>query len=362
MKIGFVAEPYEESNASGMGYVVLELLKNLPLKEGDTLTIYSSKPVSRERIAQPFTNVLISKTLVGKLFWAWRLKDTVDTVLFVAPLLPLVFPKKITAVMICQELGSQKTPVFGIKERILAILRDRILMPFSLSKAAVVIAASQATKKDIHEFYTVPNTKVVVVYDGYQDLSVYKDTAPAVDEAMKPFFFFAGKVKSRKNVHGIVSAFILFKKRTNADAKLVIAGDYGGEYYQNILREIQEHTMEKEIFFVGYAVGARLYSFYKHALALVFPSFNEGFGMPPLEAMSLGLPVITSNLSSMAEVVGSAGLLVNPYDIADISDALERVYSDKTLRNELIAKGYARSKEFSWQKAAGEVMYILRPL
>lgn len=362
MNIGFVAEPYEESNASGMGYVVLELLKNLPLGESDTLTIYSSKPVSRKLVTQSFKNVLIPKSLLGKLFWAPRLRDDIDVIFFIAPLLPLIFPKKIKAVQICQELGSQKTPVFGLKEKLLAVLRDKILMPRSLGRASVIIAASKATKSDIHKFYAVPDEKVRVVYDGYQDLSIYKDSSPTVDEAMRPFFFFAGKVKSRKNVHGIVSAFILLKKRTSADAKLVIAGDYGGEYYEKIRKEIQENGMEKDIFFVGYASGARLYTFYINALALVFPSFNEGFGMPPIEAMSLGLPVITSNLSSMAEVVDSAGLLVDPYDIHDISLAMEKVYADKALRDELIARGKERSKQFSWQKAAKEVTDIVQCL
>lgn len=362
MNIGFVAEPYEESNASGMGYVVLELLKNLPIQDGETLTIYSSKPVHSEIIRQPFTNVLISKSLFGKLWWAWRLKDNIDTILFVAPLLPLLFPRKVSAAIICQEIASQRTPVSGFRERTLAFVRDHILMPISLKRASVVIAASYATKKDIHTFYTVPDKKVVVVYDGYQDLAQFVGSAPQIDQALKPFFFFAGKVKSRKNVHGIVSAFIQFKQRIPSTAKLVIAGDYAGEYYKKIQAEIDANSLTNEVFFVGYASGARLYSFYKNALALVFPSFNEGFGMPPVEAMSLGLPVITSNLSSMAEVVGEAGLLVDPHDVDDISHAMERMYTSEALRKEMIAKGLARSKEFSWIKAAQEYMSIIRGL
>lgn len=360
MKIGFVAEPYEETNASGMGYVVMELMKNLPLGAGDTLTIYSSKPVSRDLVRQPFVNVLVPKGFFGKLFYFFKLKPEVDVLLFIAPLLPLVINKKIHAVQVCQELGSQKTPVSGLRESTVAFLRDRLLMPISLKRASAVIAASYATKTDIHTYYAVPDEKVVVVYDGYQDLTIYEGNAPAIDPALKPFFYFAGKVKGRKNVHGIVEGFIKFKKRIASNVKLVIAGDYGGGYYEDMKIKIEESGLGSEVFFPGYTVGAQHYTYYKNALALVFPSFNEGFGMPPVEAMSLGLPVITSNLSSMAEVVADAGLLVNPHDSDDISHAMEKIYTDQALREELIKKGYMRAKDFSWTKAAGEVMAVLQ--
>ena len=362
MKIGFVAEPYEEKNASGMGYVVMELMKNLPLGPGDTLVVYSSKPVSRELVKTPFENVIVSRKFFGKLARFFFMKKEVDVLMFVAPLLPLVIPRAIKPVMICQELGSQKTPVEGFKEKCIAILRDQILMPRSLARSAVVIAASNATKADIHTYYRVPDEKVKVVYDGYQDLSVFKESAPPVDAKMKPFFFFAGKVKGRKNVHGIVSGFVSFKNRVKTDAKLVIAGDYGGDYYQKMKKEIDDNHLSGDVFFPGYTVGASLYAYYKNALALVFPSFNEGFGMPPVEAMSLGLPVITSNLSSMAEVAADAGLLVNPYDVEDISRAMERIYFDVPFREELVRRGYERAKDFSWSKAAREVMDIMKAL
>jgi glycosyltransferase involved in cell wall biosynthesis len=362
MRIGFVAEPYEETNASGMGYVVMELMKNLPLGSDDVLVVYSSKPVSKTLVTTPFENILVPKNFFKKLWYFFRLKDEVDVLIFIAPLLPLILPKRIKPVMVCQELGSQKTPVRGLRETSIAILRDRILMPLAIARASSIVAASYATKTDIHTYYRVPDEKVVVVYDGYQNLSVFKNTAPSIDEKMKPFFFFAGKVKSRKNVHGIVEAFIKFKKRVPSSAKLVVAGDFGGSYYENMKKAIEENNLQDEVFFPGYTVGAQLYAYYTNALALTFPSFNEGFGMPPVEAMSLGLPVITSNISSMAEVVADAGLLVNPYDTDDISQAMEKVYTDTALRESLIARGYERAKEFSWPKATREVMEIIKSL
>jgi glycosyltransferase involved in cell wall biosynthesis len=363
MRIGFVAEPYEESHASGMGYVVLELMKHLSaVNEDDEFVVYSSQPVNKMYIPRLFRNVLIPKGFIGKFFFFLCLKKEVDVLLFVAPLLPFIIPRGIKAVIICQELGSQKIQPEGLSARLSAFIRDRLLMALSVRRASKVIAASEATQKDLLKFYHLPKEKVPVIYDGFQDLTEFAAGASAPDELLQPYFFFAGKVKYRKNVHGIVAAFIAFKKRTSADTKLVIAGDYGGEYHQAILRELEKNGLAGDVHFVGYASGAKLYSLYAHALAFVFPSINEGFGMPPIEAMSLGVPVITSKISSMVEVAGGAALLVDPFDIEDISRAMEKVYSDPVLRTDLIRKGFARAEIFSWSKAADAYLRLIRSL
>jgi glycosyltransferase involved in cell wall biosynthesis len=359
MRIGFVAEPYEEKHASGMGFVVSELLREM-LKQGSKhqFVVFSSRPVNKNFIPGEYENVLMPQGFLKKMFFFARLRKEVDVLLFIAPLLPLILPRHLRGIMICQELGSQKvTP--GLREWPLAFVRDRVLMPLSLRRTWRVAAASEATRQDILKFYRVPMDKVKVIYDGYQDLSRFADTGAAIDEALKPYFFFAGKVKHRKNVHGIAAAFADFKTRTKAPVQLVIAGDYGGEYYDRIMSTLRAAGVEHDAHFVGYANGAQLYAYYKHALAVVFPSINEGFGMPIIEAMSIGTPVITSNISSMAEAAGSAGLLVDPFDTADISRAMGQVYANESLRAELRAKGYERAKQFSWPKAAGEFLKLI---
>lgn len=361
MRIGFVAEPYEERNASGMGFVVSELLRHL-LKEGKghEFVVYSSKEVRHEFIPGPYRSVRIPRNFIKKLWWFWKMSPEVDLLLFVAPFLPLVpYSAAIKTLVICQELGSQKIRPAGFKNNVFAFLRDRVLMPLSLRRASAVVAASHATRIDIERYYPFAAHKIKVIYDGYQDLSRFAASAPHVDESLKPYFFFVGKVKFRKNVHGIAEAFVAFKKRTGAPVHLVLAGDRGGEYYANIQRILRDGGVESDAHFVGYVSGAQLFSYYKHALAVTFPSLNEGFGMPIIEAFSLGTPVITSNISSMAEAAGAAGILVDPHSSDDISRAMERVYRDASYREQMIASGYVRAKDFSWTKAAKEFLELI---
>lgn len=358
MRIGFVLEPYEESHASGMGFVMSELLKEM-LKQGSEheFIVYSTKQVSPSFIPGKYQVVRLPQGFLKKWWWFLCMRKEVDALLFSAPLLPLVPPRGIRSVMICQELGSQKIRPM-LRELPFTFLRDQILMRLSLTRTDAVAAASNATARDVRTFYSVPEDKLFVVYDGYQDLHMLAPGAP-IDETFTSFFFFAGKVKYRKNVHGIAKAFVIFKQRTNASTKLVIAGDYGGRYYREIMNILETGGVSQDVHFVGYVSGALMYSYYTKALAVVFPSLNEGFGMPIIEAMSLGTPVITSNISSMAEAAGEAALLVNPLDVEDISSAMKRVYSDPSLRETLRTKGYERSKQFSWPKAAREFLTLV---
>jgi len=229
-------------------------------------------------------------------------------------------------------------------------------MPRCIWRASKIIAASTATAKDITKYYNVPPERIVVAYDGFQDLSAMAQDDSVIKPDMKPYFFFAGKVKLRKNVHQIVSALISLKERTKLPCQLIIAGDYGGEYYRSMQQELREHGFIDSVHFVGYINGEQLHSLYLNAIAFVFPSLSEGFGMPLAEAMSLGVPVITSNISAMPEVVGEAGLLVDPHSAEDISRAMESIFTDIELRKRVIQKGIEQAKKFSWDSAAGELM------
>lgn len=357
MKIGFVAEPYEESGYSGMGYMVFQLMKHLPEASQDhEFTIYSSTPITVDLIRRPVRNVIVPASLVGKFFWFLSAREPIDVLLFVTPLLPLVLPRKIKAIAICPELGSQKITPGSFKEKAVAFIRDHLLMPVSLSRAAGVISISEATKKDLIQFYGIPENKITVIYVGFQDLTIYRDAAPPVRDGMQPYFFFTGRAKPRKNVHGIISAFIRFKERTHADCKLVISGKGDGPYINAMKDELVRHGFSDDVYFIGFVSPAELCSYYLHALALVFPSFNEGFGMPVVEAMSLGTSVITSKISSLPEAAGDAALLVDPHSVEEISEGMEKIFTDAEFRASLIKKGFVQAKQFSWKRTAEQCL------
>lgn len=360
MKIGFIVEPYEETGASGMGYLVLELMRHLPPagKEHE-FTMYSSAPINKTLVSVPVRNVIVPASIIGKFFWFLRTKEDIDALLFVAPLMPLILPRRIKSIVLCPELGSQKITPGTIAGKMIAFIRDHVLMPACLSRAAHIIAISEATKVDIVHYYHVAKEKIKVIYVGYQDLTQFRGKAPSIDASKKPYFFFTGRVKPRKNVHGIVSAFITFKKKSGADCKLIIGGKSGGPYYEEMLSELKKNHLEQDVFFVGHVPTEMLYAYYAHALAFVFPSLNEGFGMPVVEAMNLGTPVITSNISSLPEAAGGAALLVDPYNMDDIAHAMERIYVDASLRETMRKKGIEHAKKFSWNKTAQEFLTLI---
>lgn len=363
MKIGFVAEPYEESHASGMGYSVRETVKALAKHAGShSLTIYSSRPMNRDLVPGSYANVIVPRSFVGKFLWFLFQTPDVDVLFFIVALLPLWIPRKVTTVLICKELANQNVAAESVTERIKVYIRDSLLMPHCVARAKMILAASGSTKRDLEKYYRISPERIKVIAEGYQDWSRYKDQAPPIDATLVPYFLFSGKVKTRKNVHGIVRAFIDFRKRTGATTKLVITGDYGGEYYARIRNELRSENLESEVKFLGYVDAPMMFTLYTNALAYVFPSLSEGFGMPLVEAMSLGVPVITSSISAMGEIVGNAGILVNPRDTDDISAAMERVYKDASVRSSLKQKGLERAKLFSWGRFGEEYKKVLESL
>lgn len=362
MKIGIIIEPYEEKNASGIALCILEQTQNLlKIDKENEYLIYTSKPFKKERIFRNAKNVLVPKSFFGKNLWFlknffFNRSMVPDILIFNMPLLPLLLGKKIKTIPVFYEVVDGF--VFSLKDKILNIFRN-YLTKISLKRAAFIVTPSKASKDDLLKHYNIKDQKIKVIYLGFQDLSEFKESAVEVDDKNIPYFLFVGKVKFKKNVHGIVDGFIKFKKSTGASHKLVLVGDYGGEYYEKILKSLRESNLESEVVFKGYIYDQNLYAFYKGATALVFCTLREGFGMPLVEAMNLGVPVITSNISSMPEVVADAAILVDPYNTNDIADAMGKAAFDNNLREDLIKKGFERAKQFSWQKHASQIQELI---
>jgi glycosyltransferase involved in cell wall biosynthesis len=171
------------------------------------------------------------------------------------------------------------------------------------------------------------------------------------------FVLYAGNVKPHKNLERLIEAFHLVRQRGLDHLKLVLIGDEIS-HYAALRRAVHHHQLHKYVRFLGYMPETTLAVMYRLAGVFVFPSLYEGFGLPPLEAMASGTPVVTSNLSSLPEVTGDAAVLIDPYDPSAIADGIERVLTDETLRLDLRRRGVARAHQFSWEQSVRRVREI----
>ena len=171
------------------------------------------------------------------------------------------------------------------------------------------------------------------------------------------FVLYAGNVKPHKNLERLIQAFHLVRGRGLDHLKLVLIGDEISRY-ASLRRAVHQHQLHKYVRFLGYLPEETLAIMYRLAGLFVFPSLYEGFGLPPLEAMASGTPVVTSNVSSLPEVVDDAAVLVDPYDPGAIADGMYRVLTDEQLRRSLRRKGLARARQFSWEHSVSRVRDI----
>lgn len=229
----------------------------------------------------------------------------------------------------------------------------------SCQEADIVITVSHTIKQEIADQMGIPKEKIRVVYNGV-DQKRFHPNAGRLASMPEHYFLYLGTLEPRKNLTGLLEAYQLGKKRFDG-CKLVLGGAKGWEYNE-IFQKVRELGLENDVVFPGYLPAERLPALYAGADAFVFPSFYEGFGIPPLEAMACGTPVITSCCSSLPEVAGDAAVLVNPYHREELAAAMERVLTDEILRKTCICRGLERVKKFTWEKAADDVFQIYKEL
>ena len=240
-----------------------------------------------------------------------------------------------------------------------------------LTRASRVIAVSEATKRDVENLLGVPPGRITRVYNAPDPGFLGRDPAAGEEERRRimeryqidrPFLLYAGAIRHHKNIPRLVEAFAVLREQLAAhpvygDLRLVIIGDTISEY-PAVRQAVLKSKMEHAVRFLGFVPFDTLRCFYESAAAFVFPSRHEGFGLPPLEAMACGTPVVTSNVSSLPEVAGDAAMLVNPGNVFDIARGIREVLTDEPLRAELIRRGRAQAARFSWERSAREVLEI----
>jgi len=238
---------------------------------------------------------------------------------------------------------------------------------YSVQKAKAIITISEATKDDIIKLYGIDGTKVHVIYPGIKANTVLTPHVYPMQELKTKYgisdnyLLFVGTLQPRKNIVRLIEAFAKVVKKDSAETaslELVIVGKKGWKY-EEILAAPDKNGIAERVKFLDFVTDEDLQMLYQNAQCFVFPSLYEGFGLPVLEAMRAGCPVITSRVSSLPEAGGDAALYVDPESISDISSKIEMVLGDKNLRSEMVAKGTDQLKKFSWEKAAKETLAVL---
>lgn len=247
----------------------------------------------------------------------------------------------------------------------------KFLIKKSVGDADVIITVSNFSKDDITDFFNITNDKVKVVYNGV----TYNDFTPLSPQEKsdkfkylkekyainKPFILYIGNFKRYKNIKGTLEGYAKYKRNNpQSDVILVIGGNDKNVIYPKALA--QKLNINNDVCFINYIDEEDLPIIYAMSKLFIFPSIYEGFGIPPLEAMASGSPVLTSNATALPEVVGDAGILVNPLDTDEIAEKINVLLTDKSLREGLIAKGIKRVRMFSWDNSAISMIKIYESL
>lgn len=255
--------------------------------------------------------------------------------------------------------------LFASQEWYKPISRFRVqrLLKTSAKRAHKIITGSENSKRDIIEILKVPEEKVQVIYIGIDDVYRPIDDRRGLDFVKtrygitSRFILHVGSLNPRKNIPRLIDAYNMLPAKILKEYELVIVGKKSWKA-DKIFAETKKLGLEDRVIFTGFVADSDLPLLMNAADLLAFPSLYEGFGIPPLEAMACGTPVVASNTSSIPEVVGDAALLFDPYNVEEIANAMYRALTNEQLRDELRQKGFERAKQFSWEKAARETLAV----
>lgn len=231
---------------------------------------------------------------------------------------------------------------------------------YSVRHAKKIFTISESSKHDIIKTYVLPSERVVVTYPGVKMQKANVKSQKSVLEKYgieRDYILFVGTIQPRKNIARLIEAFSKLKPKTS-NLSLIIVGKKGW-LLEDILAAPKKFGVEKNVQFLDFVPDEDLAIFYQKALFFILPSLYEGFGLPVLEAMANGCPVITSNVSSLPEAGGDAALYVDPNNVDDIANKMKTLLEDEEVRNKLVEKGYQQAKKFSWEKTARETLAVL---
>lgn len=355
----------------GLGRYAQQLINGLAtIDRENEYTLFINKKISGQiHVDNPRYHIKVVRTPPGKyaswnqIYFSFYKKEIQALDLLHSPVtpLPLLLSKKIKTVVTLHDLTWKFFPENFKPE---GVIWWRFAWPKSLKKSNHIVVDSERTKEDILKFYGIPEEKITVIYP-YISFHFFETSSEKLkivkNKYVLPerYILYMGALRKNKNLESLLRAYQILKKEKNISQKLVLAGpkEWGNEI---IFSEITRLNLQNEVIITGSISDDDLPLIYKGADVFVFPSLYEGFGYPPLEAMVCKTPVVVSNVSSLPEIVGDAGLYFDPLNLRDMAEKIYQVLSSPSLAEKLKNLGFKRMKEFSMEKTIQKYLEVYK--
>ncbi len=356
MVIGIHAKAAFKYQRTGVEEYVYQLVKHLAmLDESQQHAFHLYTPLLRGQqlyLPNNFSVRMLHRSLMGEQV-ALSLEmflHAPETLFMPASFLPYVYPRNTVATIHGLEFKYYPEIYHPTQLRYIERGTEKVVR-----NAAKIISVSETTKNDLIKYYNADPRKIVVIPYGVNSQIAYHHKYAPLDEK---YILFVGRIEKKKNIIPLIRAFTVLKERKKIPHKLVLVGNPGFGYHE-IRAEIEKSVYRQDIVETGYISHEEKESFFKYADLFVLPSLYEGFPMPVLEAQLRQVPVITSRIASTQEIGGEGVYLVDPESVEELSDAMDRIISDRGFRDTMIAHGLANVRKYSWLKCAKETLAAL---
>ncbi|OGE82118.1 MAG: hypothetical protein A3B10_00760 [Candidatus Doudnabacteria bacterium RIFCSPLOWO2_01_FULL_44_21] len=368
MKIGLEAERANLPNPTGVERYAAELIKHLALidRQNGYVLYFRTKP-------QPWFYDLPKnfrlRVIPFPKFWtqirlSWEMiTHPVDVLVILASVLPLWHPKN--SIFTTHDVAYEMFP-----QAFTRFMRNYLVWStrFAVKHARKIFAVSESTKQDLIKIYQTNPDKIVVTHLGFDNKKFhprsYQEVQAVLDKynlVYQKYVLFVGTIQPRKNIIRLVEAFQKLKRQNHIEEKLAIVGGRGW-LWEPIVKKIKMAGLDGSIKYYDYIPEEDISFIYAGAKLLTLPALYEGFGLPPLEAMASGVPVVVSNVSSMPEAVGEAGVLVDPNSTDSIAEGLLKVLTNQNVRNQMIQQGLEQARKFTWENTARKTLEVVESL
>lgn len=394
MIIGIDASRANELKKTGTEWYAYHLIQNFKkiADSKDQFILYTKEPLRGDlgKLPSHFQNRVLRwppKFLWTQIRLSWEMLIRKPDILFVpAHTIPLIHPKKNVTTLhdvgferfqelySKEKIGYKAVPVKWLINTLIRILTlgkygsseydyHRFSARFALKHAGKIFTISQFSKQEILDIYgKTGEEKISVIPLAYDRESFLKEPdQQSIQNILnkykiqKPFLLFIGRLEEKKNTPGLIEAFRILQKKYSFRGQLVLLGN-PGFHFDQVLKKIERYGLDQKVIRPGWVSEEERLLFLKAATVFVFPSFYEGFGIPPLEAMASGTPVVASWAASIPEVVGEAAFLVNPYNPEEIAKGVNNILTNKNLKEKLVERGSEQIKKFSWEKTAKKTL------